>query len=56
MNHSRPARPAAHRDEGRTDYREMTKALLDRIDSSFAHRVIYEITRNIYKNQDKYEK
>lgn len=56
MNHSRPARPAAHRDGKRTDmdYKAMTKALLDQIDDNFIHRTIYEVVNSFVKNLDKF--
>ncbi len=56
MNHSRPARAAAHRDERRTDmdYKAMTKNLLDRIDDNFIHRMIYEIVNSIVIRLDQF--
>lgn len=56
MNHSRPARAAAHRDERRTDmdYKAMTKNLLDRIDDKHIQRTIYEVVNNFVKNLDKF--
>lgn len=56
MNHSRPARAAAHRDERRADmdYKAMTKNLLDRIDDKHIQRTIYEVVNNFVKNLDKF--
>lgn len=54
--HSRPARPAQHRADRRTDmdYKAMTKALLDQIDDTFIHRMIYEIVHSIAMRLDRF--
>lgn len=56
MNNSRPAKPAAHRDGRRNDvdYKALTIALLNQIEDSFAHRMIYEIVCRITKHIDDF--
>lgn len=56
MNHSRPANIMTHRDDRRTDmdYKAMAKALLDQIDDTFIHRMIYEIVHSIVMRLDKF--
>lgn len=56
MNRSRPANVPTHREDRRTgmDYKAMTKALLDRIDDNFIHRMIYEIVYSISIRLDKF--
>ena len=36
------------------DYKAMTKALLDQIDDTFIHRMIYEIVHRIVMRLDKF--
>ena len=56
MNNSRPAKPAAHRDGRRNDvdYKALTIALLNQIEDSFVHRMIYEIVYSMTKHIDEF--
>lgn len=56
MNHSRPANVTVHKSDRRTDmdYKAMTKVLLDQIDSSYIHRMIYEIVNSIVLRLDQF--
>ena len=38
------------------DYKAMTKAMLDQIDDSFIHRMIYEIVFSITTRLDKFSR